>query len=508
MASQVVALPTFLLDAIIDSPSIQHHFAFGARGMDTKIGTLADGTRVLRVEIDRHLLSCPRLPHGLCDGLYAVLLTSDPTASGLVLPRPLPAPMATLVLDLTLEALLEFRRLTGHDKLQVASCIDQARQEPPSACSASVRTPVDAGETTRLAQASDLQAVLRPALNRMDRRLAGYAREVRRNRLEMAMIRLGLQADLGASLRLDPFGETLVPRLATPHRRGEFRKLWQATQNALSALQSCSDAIHADTSDGGNWLQNALLPMHSTLLYRLVPPDWHGRHRSARMQIRSPIDGTIHVPTLPAEDVPQATDAWARGFDARLWRDVNPLLRGGMAHVELMALHPFGDGNGRLGRLLLQMMLVENEVPGLPLEAVFKWNRHLYLERVDAAVRKADLLGFMQFLLKAIDKAIDLGRHFMREFKPCREELRTSFADGGARFAGIASELAGSMMLGPDLQLAQRMMVDPDDLFRHLDSAGFDVVSTGRYDLAGYEAQEAWSSPVARDLLIAPPARM
>jgi hypothetical protein len=89
----------------------------------------------------------------------------------------------------------------------------------------------------------------------------------------------------------------------------------------------------------------------------------------------------------------------------------------------------------------------------------------------------------------------------MGGLKPHCEELRTAFADGGTGFASKASESAGSMLLGPDLQLAQRVMSDPNDLCRHLDAAGFDLVSTGRFDLAGY--QDAWSSPVARDLLIA-----
>lgn len=507
MASQVVVLPSFLLAAIIHRPQIQHRFAFGARSMSTRIGRLANNAQTLHVEIDRFAFG-PDTPGHLSDDLHAVVLTDSPDAADLVVPAPLPDTVTRRVLAAVQEALCELPGLTGHDQLQIVASVSQACQSRSIPYVVPRRTSIDTEETRRLIQAADLQAILLPALHRIDRRLKSYACDLRHHRLETAVIRLGLQADLGASLRLDPRHGPLVPRLATPHRRGNFRQLWQSTQNSLAAFQSCLDEVHAGDSDGGNWLHDSLQPVHSTLLHHLVKPDRLGRHRSALMQIRSPFDGAIHLPALPAERVPQACDAWARGYDSKLWRDLHPLLRAGMAHVELLAIHPFGDGNGRLGRLILQMMLIEDQVPGLPLEAIIKWNRHTYLERVDAAVRKADLLGFMQFLLKAVDKAIGLGRHFMRALMPSHDVLAEAFVDYGPRFTTIVSELAVSMLLGPDLQLARRAMIDPGDLCRLLQATDFEAVSAGGLDIAGYRTEAAWSSPVARDLLIAPPARL
>lgn len=250
-----------------------------------------------------------------------------------------------------------------------------------------------------------------------------------------------------------------------------------------------------------------LLPLHATLLDDLVEPVRCGRYRSGGMVIQSPLDGIRHDLAFPAEAVPGAMDAFADEFDSQLWHGLHPLLRCGLAHAALASIHAFSDGNGRLARLVLQLMLIEDRIPALPLEAVICWNRHMYFERVDAAVRKADLVAFLQWLIKAVDKSIDLGRHFLREMRPVHAMLLGSFSDVDRRFARVAAEQAISMVLGPDAQFLQRTR-DPQTVLRCLREAGFDAVFSGQFEVIGQRMQLAYSCPLARDLLLLPPARM
>jgi len=507
MPSQIVILPSHVLATIADHPPIRFRFAFGSLGLDAEAGRLPNGDHMVRIEIDRHMF-CPKVPNRLHDFVYAILLTSDPKNAGLVPPIPLPDGLVRHVLALVEGALTQLRHLTGHDKLEIATCFSDARSIDPIVLSPPRRSPASADEARRLQSARELQERLWPALSRIDSRLVRYGINLRKRHLETAVVRLGLQSDLGAALRLDEVDGKLIPRLNGRHRLKTFTKLWRSNQNMLSAFQTCLDRIHWSSTAGKDWLGSTLLPLHSTLLERIAPPFDSGRFRSPQMRIFSVTGRSLQSPAIPCEQVAAAIRAFTHGFDARLWRDVHPLVRAGMAHIELMAIHPFGDGNGRLGRLILQSMLIEDGVPGLPLEAIFKWNRDTYLERVDAAVRKADLLGFMQFLLRAVDKAIDLGQHFTRGLAPYRRYLLWAFADGGTEFAVTAAEHAAAMVLGPDVQLAVRATIDADDMCRLLESAGFDPVATGSFDLCGRHIATAWSSPVARDLLLAPPARI
>jgi len=479
--------------------------AFCSRHMHPRVYRLASGMEVLRIEIDRPTF-CPALPNGLHDDVYAVLLTSSICPDGLTQPMRLPDDLTRQILGEIEAALVGLHRLTGHDRMEIVSSITRAKASAPILLPPVYPKNVGASEAKRLERAADLEAVLRPELTRIDRKLSRYGVFVRTRGFETAVARLGLQADLGAALRLTPTDFRFEPSLARRHRRGEFLDLWQSTQNLLAGFQDCLDRIRRGSAEGGNWLNDALLPLHSTLLRHVAHPYDSGRFRSQDMRIRSASGKDLHELVVPADDVPGAVQAFADGFDARLWGNIHPLVRAGMAHVELMAIHPFGDGNGRLGRLLLQAMLIENGLPGLPLEAVFTWNRDTYLERVDAAIRKADLLAFMQFLLRAIDRAIDLGRHFVHGLRQHRQDLLQAFSAVGDRFATIAAEHAASMVTGPDDQFVQRLMMDPNCLCDYLLDAGLDPVSTGTFDIVGHRVPTGWSSAVARDLLVAPPA--
>ena len=62
------------------------------------------------------------------------------------------------------------------------------------------------------------------------------------------------------------------------------------------------------------------------------------------------------------------------------------LVRAALAHVQFKPIHPFLDGNGRLGRLLIVLMLIEAGVPQQPLlymSLFFKQDRSRYYELLD-----------------------------------------------------------------------------------------------------------------------------
>jgi len=490
-----------LIDSILDHPETPRMIAFGSRGLHTKAGSLAGAGRVLRSEIDR-FDHCPEVSNRLGDDVFALLLTSAPS------PSALPEILVHRLLNESEAAMTDLRRLTGHEKLGIAAAIAAARKAPNMIAKLPARLPSGSAEIALLEQASELQACLQPALDRLDGKLAAYGNAVRKSGLETAIARLGLQADLGAVLELDPVEGGLLPRIMETHRYGGFKQLWRAMQNRLAAFQSALDAIHRSARSGSNWLEeSALLPLQATLLNGLAEPRRCGCYRTGRMVIQSPFNGERHDLAVPAEIVSSAMEDFTRCYDNRLWQDLNPLLRAGLAHCELIRIHGFSDGNGRLARLLLLTMLIEDRLPALPLEAAFYWNRRTYIERADAAVRQADLLGFMQWLIAAVDRSIELGWHFMREMAPVRDLLRESFSDGGSRFATIAAEQSVSMLLGPDLQFLQRAM-NADGLPHYLRDAGFDPVFYRDCEVAGERMELAYSCPLARELLLAPPARI
>lgn len=89
---------------------------------------------------------------------------------------------------------------------------------------------------------------------------------------------------------------------------------------------------------------------------------------------------------------------------------VLPLIKTGLAHIQFETIHPFLDGNGRMGRLLIVLMLMDygliNE-PALYPSFYFMKYRSEYYSRLDAVREKGDYEGWIKFFLKAIKAASD-----------------------------------------------------------------------------------------------------
>lgn len=507
MPSQVVQLPAPTLAAILDHDIPGRSQAFGIRDLDAKATTAADGARALRIHL-QPLVHCPDLRDHFVDDIYALLLTSEHPAAAS--PRLLSDGLALHILHETEAAILALTELTGHDRLAVSHAFDQARAASAAARSPRSRQPANFYESGLLSEAHRVQETITPAMARLDRKLASYQASLQASGMRAAVLRLGLQSELGLRLRLNPAGGSLlVPQLFGATRRCGLQGLLRTTHNQLGAFQQTAEAIHAADVEDATWVTSASLSsLHGTVLSNVPGMERAGRLRSGEMRIRSPFDGHLSVLELPGPEVEEAFAAFAAGFDAALWQDLHPVVRAAAAHLEFARIHPFFDGNGRMARLLMQGLLLESGVPPFPLEAIFSWNRTAYLAAVSRAVQQRDLIGFTRFILKAIDQAILAGRHMVRVLRPHCEQVRESFFAVGAsgRLALIASELAGSMVLGPDPQLVRRTTHAVEMAWLLNDSPLVDEVHAGGlgFTLGGYYGDTAFSSPVARALTAAP----
>lgn len=91
--------------------------------------------------------------------------------------------------------------------------------------------------------------------------------------------------------------------------------------------------------------------------------------------------------------------------------EYSPLISASLAHYQIEAIHPFLDGNGRLGRLLIPMYLLSKRVldrPIIYLSAYFEANRDEYIERLKSVSTRGDWESWILFFLGAVeDQAID-----------------------------------------------------------------------------------------------------
>lgn len=111
------------------------------------------------------------------------------------------------------------------------------------------------------------------------------------------------------------------------------------------------------------------------------------------------------------------------------------LLKCGLAHYQFETIHPFEDGNGRLGRLLITLMLVESRVlarPLLYLSVYLKRHRSEYYERLDRVRAHGDYEGWLKFFLKGV-RAVSLeATETARQVLAMRDEHLARVRSGSA----------------------------------------------------------------------------
>lgn len=90
--------------------------------------------------------------------------------------------------------------------------------------------------------------------------------------------------------------------------------------------------------------------------------------------------------------------------------DVPPLLKAGLAHVQFETIHPFLDGNGRVGRLLIALVLVNEGVlrePLLYLSLYFKQHRRAYYDHLSRVRERGGWDEWLRFFAEGVRETAD-----------------------------------------------------------------------------------------------------
>jgi len=113
-------------------------------------------------------------------------------------------------------------------------------------------------------------------------------------------------------------------------------------------------------------------------------------------------------------------------------RELPVLIHAGLAHAQFETIHPFLDGNGRVGRLLITFLLVHRGVlhrPLLYLSHYLKQNRSEYYDRLTAIRRRGDWEGWLGFFLRGIAVTATEATDTARAILALREHHRELVAD-------------------------------------------------------------------------------
>ncbi|MGH6651865.1 MAG: Fic family protein [Sphingopyxis sp.] len=135
-----------------------------------------------------------------------------------------------------------------------------------------------------------------------------------------------------------------------------------------------------------------------------------------------------------------------------------PLVKIGLIHAQFETIHPFLDGNGRVGRLLITFLLCEAEIlikPVLYLSYYFKRHRTRYYELLQAVRDRGEWEEWIKFFLEGVAVVSLEATETARAIVARREADRKLITDGFGRGAGSGLRILESLYRTPFISVSQ-----------------------------------------------------
>lgn len=205
----------------------------------------------------------------------------------------------------------------------------------------------------------------------------------------------------------------------------------------------------------------------------------------------SRIESASFVPPPPDRLMP-CLDAWEKFLNLR--DDLPDLVQCALLHAQFETIHPFADGNGRVGRLLITLFLIERgrlSEPLLYLSAFIEANKADYYERLQRTRTRGDWRGWLLYFLAGVEITARLAAEQVNALLALRERYRAQFPGNGGM-----QMLLDSLFQNPltDAKRAARVMHKSDPTARaaiaKLEALGWLRELTGRSWGKLYVAQE------------------
>ena len=155
------------------------------------------------------------------------------------------------------------------------------------------------------------------------------------------------------------------------------------------------------------WRELERVPIGHRLIcgiFEKLMPDYGGEYRKEPNTIQNSSTGEVIYTPPSADQVPDLMASWERFQNGAPW-ETDPLVKAALLHYQFEAIHPFPDGNGRTGRILLVLSFVQDgllKLPILYLSAFINRNRSRYYELLSGVTERGAWMEWLMFLLTGI----------------------------------------------------------------------------------------------------------
>lgn len=150
------------------------------------------------------------------------------------------------------------------------------------------------------------------------------------------------------------------------------------------------------------------------------------------------------------------------------------LVKIAIAHYQFETIHPFLDGNGRLGRLIIMLYLIDNQMlkePILYLSDYFGRHKLLYYENLTVVRQKGDLAQWLKFFLVGVTQTVEKAINSLNAIMHLKQEAENQLLTLGKK-APMAKKLLDSLYGQPVISatdVAEQLGISAVSTYKLLD---------------------------------------
>jgi len=171
---------------------------------------------------------------------------------------------------------------------------------------------------------------------------------------------------------------------------------------------------------------------------------------------------TIYTPPRDEEILRDLIENWIEYLSNDSDFPTDPLLKMCISHYQFEAIHPFADGNGRTGRILNQLYLVNKKLLDLPVLYLSKYiiiNKENYYNHLGGVTQRGDWKSWILYMLEAVEKTAILTENLILEIIV---QMEATFEHGKSKIKWYSKEVNELVFSQPYLKsktLGERMGV-------------------------------------------------
>jgi Fic family protein len=186
----------------------------------------------------------------------------------------------------------------------------------------------------------------------------------------------------------------------------------------------------------GEISQETLKHIHSLTVNRILPDDVVGEYRRTQVVVKNSATGEVTFRPPPAIEIPFLLDAFLKWFNTTRPEDMHAVLKSGVVHYEIVRIHPFLDGNGRVARATATLGLFKE---GYDIKRFFSLEEYYdreplaYYEALQSVAKNdGNLTVWLEYFTEGL--AIELTR-IKEKVKSLSTDLKIKKSLGGQQLA-------------------------------------------------------------------------